>query len=271
MGSAAHGVRVRRMLGGAVKRQTSVPWEKINEFLLACGEVHEPYRFCLKVLEEIRALVDYDECVLLMLDKNRKIVRKHFSFSSKRLSAMYMEYFSRSIKGDFALDREVYEVPDSSFVRIINWGDLKVTKENADFLHTYIKALGLRSSLTFVFFDLGGSPATAFSLDRTKKKPFSERDLHTVSVAIAHLNNLYKNMFVRPPKQVRIWDGASGSDELTPRERDVVELISQGVTPANISRELHISLGTTNKHISHIYKKLGVGSRQELLVRLLGR
>ena len=34
---------------------------------------------------------------------------------------------------------------------------------------------------------------------------------------------------------------------------------------------LHISLGTANKHIAHIYRKLGVDNKQELLVKLLGR
>ena len=62
-----------------------------------------------------------------------------------------------------------------------------------------------------------------------------------------------------------------GGDELTHREREVLDLICQGVKPAYIARELRISIGTTNKHISHIYKKLGVDSRQELLVKLLGK
>lgn len=248
-----------------------VPWEQISEVVLRCGEVHEPFRFCKTVLDEVRELIDYDECVFLMLDKNRKIVRRHFSFSSKRLCAMYMEYFARSLRGSFSIMRDVSETPGLTSVNVIKWDEIKVSKENEDFMNSYIKALGLKSSLTFVLFDLEGSPATAFSFDRTRGKAFSQMDRKVMGILAAHLNNLYKNLFVRPPGQVRIWDGVAGEEALTPREREVVDLISQGVTPANISRELRISLGTTNKHISHIYKKLGVENRQELLVRLLGR
>jgi len=38
-----------------------------------------------------------------------------------------------------------------------------------------------------------------------------------------------------------------------------------------IARELHISTGTVNKHIAHIYRKFGVDNKQELLVKLLGK
>jgi plasmid segregation protein ParM len=43
------------------------------------------------------------------------------------------------------------------------------------------------------------------------------------------------------------------------------------LTLTAIARELHISLGTANKHIVHIYRKLGVDNKQELLVKLLGK
>jgi DNA-binding NarL/FixJ family response regulator len=52
--------------------------------------------------------------------------------------------------------------------------------------------------------------------------------------------------------------GVQGStiDSLTPRERETLELIAQGRTNAAIARELVVSLGAVEKHISNIFGKL---------------
>jgi DNA-binding NarL/FixJ family response regulator len=48
----------------------------------------------------------------------------------------------------------------------------------------------------------------------------------------------------------------AGLDTLTPRERETLELIAQGRTNAAIARELVITLGAVEKHISNIFSKL---------------
>jgi DNA-binding NarL/FixJ family response regulator len=47
-------------------------------------------------------------------------------------------------------------------------------------------------------------------------------------------------------------------DELTPRERDVLELMAGGRTNAAIARTLVVSDGAVEKHISSIFAKLGL-------------
>ena len=58
---------------------------------------------------------------------------------------------------------------------------------------------------------------------------------------------------------------------LTKREIEITNLLCQGMTVQNISSVLYIALTTTYKHIANIYKKLGVSSQQELLVKMLNR
>lgn len=55
--------------------------------------------------------------------------------------------------------------------------------------------------------------------------------------------------------------------ELTDREREVLNLIAQGLDNAQIARKLHISSKTVSNHISNIFNKLQVASRAQVIVK----
>ena len=56
-------------------------------------------------------------------------------------------------------------------------------------------------------------------------------------------------------------DGArSQSDSLTGRERETLQLLSEGKTVKQIALELHISVSTVETHRRHIMEKLGITS-----------
>lgn len=59
------------------------------------------------------------------------------------------------------------------------------------------------------------------------------------------------------------------SDTLSPREREITSALLGGESPKFIARELRIAPATVRNHIRHIYAKLGVSSRSELLGRVL--
>jgi DNA-binding NarL/FixJ family response regulator len=54
------------------------------------------------------------------------------------------------------------------------------------------------------------------------------------------------------------------SDDLTPREVELVRIAAQGLTNREIGAKLGISPGTVKIHLHNIYKKLGVKNRVEL-------
>jgi DNA-binding CsgD family transcriptional regulator len=57
-----------------------------------------------------------------------------------------------------------------------------------------------------------------------------------------------------------------GLDELTSREREVLGLIAQGLTDAEIARALQLSPLTAKTHVSRILMKLGARDRVQLVV-----
>lgn len=50
-------------------------------------------------------------------------------------------------------------------------------------------------------------------------------------------------------------------DRLTAREHEIVELVAEGRTNAQIAAELWVAPSTVKKHLEHVYEKLGVGGR----------
>src|SRR5262245_26895635 len=54
---------------------------------------------------------------------------------------------------------------------------------------------------------------------------------------------------------------------LTPREREVYELLIRGLTNREIAKLLFIEESTVKVHVHHIYDKLGVRSRFALMVQ----
>lgn len=54
--------------------------------------------------------------------------------------------------------------------------------------------------------------------------------------------------------------------QLSPREKEVLKLLADGLGVAAISKQLYISESTTKTHISKVYEKLGAGNRAQALM-----
>jgi LuxR family maltose regulon positive regulatory protein len=56
-------------------------------------------------------------------------------------------------------------------------------------------------------------------------------------------------------------------EPLSPREREVLELLAQGLSNEAIARVLVVSIATVKKHATGIFSKLGVSSRTQAVAR----
>ena len=57
----------------------------------------------------------------------------------------------------------------------------------------------------------------------------------------------------------------TGGQTLTAKEREVLELIIAGQSRKQMAIEMHVSENTVKTHVKHIYEKLGVSGRDEIL------
>lgn len=61
------------------------------------------------------------------------------------------------------------------------------------------------------------------------------------------------------------------ADELTQREKEVLELMVQGSSTAKLAETMNLSEGTIKFHINNIFQKLGVNDRAQAIVVALRR
>jgi DNA-binding CsgD family transcriptional regulator len=134
------------------------------------------------------------------------------------------------------------------------------------FYKDYFEPFGLEHMI-----DLGLPAAPAwhrsFILFRTKgDRDFSERDRVVLNALRPHLARLEAEASLRR----RLADALRSHDrdaepgpysQLTTREREIVELVAEGKTNAQIAAQLWVAPSTVKKHLEHVYEKLGVGRR----------
>jgi DNA-binding NarL/FixJ family response regulator len=69
-----------------------------------------------------------------------------------------------------------------------------------------------------------------------------------------------------PPPAGRSADGGAGL--LTSREQQVAALVAEGLSNREIAGRLVVSRRTVDAHVEHIFAKLGISSRVQLVRRL---
>lgn len=140
-------------------------------------------------------------------------------------------------------------------VALINFGSLRSAAEVHD-LHQAFRATRLVV--------LANRPTAAecrqmlaFGATACLAKNTQARDvLHAIHLAS-------RGLHVMPPVTSQ-HTVVAGPELLTPREADVLELLQNGRSNAEIAHALHVSVETVRTHARRVYRKLGVRTRREL-------
>lgn len=72
---------------------------------------------------------------------------------------------------------------------------------------------------------------------------------------------------IYPDKTPEVALGLAKSTELTPREIEVLRLLTTGAGNEEIAEKLHISQNTVKTHIKHLLEKTGFSSRTQLAIQ----
>ena len=171
------------------------------------------------------------------------------------------------IATDPALELVVDDVPHGQLPRAFSAHDPQVAIVNFGSLSSPVDVRALHTqhpSTRLVVLANHPSPSEcnqmlAFGATACLSKETQARDiLNAIHLASRGLHVLPKTArefgLTEPP----------GPELLTPREADVLELLQQGRSNAQIAIELSVGVETVRTHARNIYRKLGVKTRREL-------
>jgi len=151
--------------------------------------------------------------------------------------------------------------------RLPDNGALKLTRTLTErFPSLKILALGLTESRSWVLEYVEAGADGYVTKDDTiedllRRIRAAHRDQAMVSpeIAAALMDRITRYAQLYDEVESGLYEEAS----LTPREREILELIGQGLTNQEIADRLVIEVGTVKNHVHSILSKLGVSSRED--------
>jgi DNA-binding CsgD family transcriptional regulator len=117
-----------------------------------------------------------------------------------------------------------------------------------------------------LWLDPHGAQSARLEFDRPDRR-FRDSDRVVLDLLLPHLRQFRRNAVAR--RNSLLWP-SNGADGLSPREREILELVAQGLTNAQVARTLWISPGTVRKHLENAYEKLDVHTRTGAVAALFG-
>jgi DNA-binding CsgD family transcriptional regulator len=106
-------------------------------------------------------------------------------------------------------------------------------------------------------------PVAVFEVDSCRGE-WDDRVVTVLGLLAPHLGQLLRRAELRAQT-------AGNASGLTPREIEILGLVAEGYTNAQLARMLWISPNTVRKHLENAFDKLGVHTRAAAVIRAFGK
>jgi len=156
-------------------------------------------------------------------------------------------------------------VADLISIGVLEAAGAEATGRRAEALRALGQAVELAAPGDYVrrFVDDGRGVANLLPLVRTAAPGFVDELIAACAACPASASA------AQSTRGTSLWQGEDGRlfETLTARELDVLRLMAQGASNAEIAAGLTVSLGTAKWHVGHVLAKLGATSRTQALLR----
>jgi DNA-binding CsgD family transcriptional regulator len=246
----------------------SLPAREILDALAFIGAAPDWEEVCARTLQEMARLVPADQYYSCTAQAAAPGGREVVSLAGPVLHAeagrSYIGYYYR-------LDPARRMVNPSVRWFQVDWrtGELSRSEFASDFMRGLMRA-DMSGGIPILSPD--GRGGIMFGFTRSRARPLAVREAAILGALRPHLDNLYRVHRRLAVAIGNLYTGAelrNGARLLSRREAEIATLLCQRQRPGSIAVLLGISPRTVERHVEHIYAKLGVGSRQELLRTLL--
>ena len=223
-----------------------IPWKQIYDLSLQCCKYRSTKSFSVSLLREMNRLVPFDEAVVFYLNGNLKITDYYLYNINPKWMSLYLGYYSNADRGAYGLVQRDLDNLDGVYVH--QWS----FEQSGEVIPDYIRPRNLVSTLGFPMRDATDRIRTIFALDRLSDAPYTDWEIETVRSIRELLKLFHRLLFTCADDEAAQLTSRTELQTLTPREMEIVNLLEQGITPANIAHILHITVPTTNRQIAEV-------------------
>lgn len=129
--------------------------------------------------------------------------------------------------------------------------------------------MALTFFIVLAMFSIASQDRLAFTLEKTVEEKES-------SDGLTHLSDNDSNLEIASTdthmgRFSAVCDQVANEFGLTKREREILPFLAQGFSLPFIRNELYISQSTIDTHVRHIYKKMNIHSKEDLITCVLSR
>jgi DNA-binding CsgD family transcriptional regulator len=245
----------------AMARLRGAELAAILSFVEGAQALDAPAPFTPQLLERLAELVRCEEAAFFECDHPKRILRTRVTRSTA----------------------EPIAIPDEAWTcgRTVGLQRYKLANGSGPIVLSDFFARRLRSRPDFNlnFRDAGWTDEIHIDLDPFRpwkahlsvygSRDFAERQRLILERVRPHLAAVYRMARLRRRLLAATATLArDGGGQLTPREREVMSCVADGLSNEEIARVLVVERSTVRKHLEHVYDKLGVRSRTAALAKL---
>lgn len=245
-----------------------LPWRKMWDFISWCGEAHDLHQMLCNAVQELPRIVPCENafaCRAQLLAGGRMSVYLEHNGIPAGVARTYCDhYFYEDIVHAY-MDRD-------SPTYAMDWTPSRLGSNG--FVQDFIRGMmHVDFSAGIPVFDPDGTGGvnlgfTRVGMTRTTKR--EEAILLALRAPLVNLLAAMKRLESMPADHFLAAELESVRHLLSRREAEVVGYLCRRVGAREIASLLGVSKRTVDTHVQHIYYKLSVNSRAELLRRLMG-
>jgi len=221
-----------------------------------------------RALQELSALLPFESAFANLVDYSALFPQGRFSLLSMGLGKRAEErYLNRYV---FMHPARLAWTPGVPFLQTDR---RERAYRSTEFVSDFVKPLlRIDMSAGIPMRSSDGRGAAVLGITRTRSSSLSPREQAILLALQPHIENLFsmhrKTEAVTPPS-IHDAELARGNGLLSRRESEIAGLLCRRLSAPEIATLLLVSPRTVERHVEHIYQKLNVRNRRELLVLLL--
>ena len=234
--------------------------------------------FRLKIDAAILIIYRHDEKPILLSsnfkEKRAQLGLKNYINDTFVLNPAYLSFKKGQTRGI----RQITQLSGKNGIKTTDFNEYRIKEARDEDLGYLTEGWPERLEEISILIGLPNREMGEIAIFKKKISGFNETEINTLKILEPLLNSIFKNHWIST-RQQKINENTKknqkeryenfGQDILSLREREVARLILAGHSGNSIAANLNIAITTVKSHRKNMYKKLGIGSQQELFSRYI--